>query len=143
MGDALILYSDECLKFLKPGLQQKAFIANNTINFDDFPQINETKDEIKREFAIPFKKVVLFVGRMGASRGRKRVDHLVEIFRTIDRPDLGLVLVGSGLSDEVKARINPKNTLYLGEVHDAGNAAIAKLFKIADVSQFRGTLAWD
>jgi glycosyltransferase involved in cell wall biosynthesis len=138
MGDALILYSDECLQFLRPELRGKAFVANNTINFDDFPKIEATKEEIKRELGIPFEKVVLFVGRMGAAKGRKRVDHLVEIFRTIDRSDIGLVLVGSGLSAEVEARINPRNTLHLGEVHDAGDLTIGKLYKIADVCAIPG-----
>ncbi len=138
MSDALILYSDACLEFVKPRFRSKAFVANNTINFEDFPPILESKEEIKKEFGIPFEKVVIFIGRMGAGKGRKRVDRLIDIFRGLDRTDIGLVLVGSGLSEELQARMNRGNTLYLGEVHDARNLRISKLCKMADVCAIPG-----
>jgi glycosyltransferase involved in cell wall biosynthesis len=114
------------------------FIANNTINFEDFPPVPESKDEIKRDLGIPFRKVVLFAGRIGEERNRKKVDHLIDIFRELDRPDAGLVIVGSGLGDELRARMNPANTLYLGEVHDAGNRQISRIFKMADICSIPG-----
>jgi len=138
LSDALILYSKDCRKFIPPRFHPKTFIANNTINFEDFPPVTETKEQIKKEFGIPFDKVVIFIGRMGAENGRKRVDHLVDIFRGLDRKDIGLVLVGSGLSEEIKARINPDNTRYLGEVHDSRNLAISKLCKMGDVCAIPG-----
>jgi glycosyltransferase involved in cell wall biosynthesis len=138
MANALILYSDECRNFIKPRFHSKAFVANNTINYDDFPAVDQSREEIKKEFAIPFKKVVISIGRMGAGNGRKRADHLIDVFRDLDRDDIGLVLVGSGLSDELKARINPRNTLYLGEVHDPENLKISKLCKMADVCAIPG-----
>jgi glycosyltransferase involved in cell wall biosynthesis len=138
ISDALILYSKDCLQFVKPRFQSKAYIASNTINFEEFPRIYDSKEEIKREFAIPFEKVVLFVGRMGAGKGRKRVDHLVDIFSSMERQDVGLVIVGSGLSEDVRARINPHNTIYLGEIHDARDLGISKLFKMADICAIPG-----
>ena len=138
ISDALILYSESCREFLKPRFRSKAFVANNTINFEDFPAVLESKQEIKKEFGIPFQKVVIFIGRMGAEKGRKRVDHLIDMFRRLDRNDIGLVLVGSGLSEEWKARMNPRNTRYLGEVHDAQNLQISKLCKMADVCAIPG-----
>lgn len=138
MSDGLILYSESCRDFIKRRHHHKSFVANNTINFGDFPVVPESKAEIKREFGIPFEKSVMFMGRMGAAKGRKRVDHLVDIFREIDRKGVGLVLVGSGLSDELKARINPQNTIYLGEVHDPEDRQISKLCKMADVCAIPG-----
>lgn len=138
ISDALILYAESCREYLKPRFQAKAFIANNTINFEDFPAVPDSKEEIRREFGIPFSKTVIFIGRMGVDKGRKRVDHLIELFRTLDRKDIGLVLVGSGLSGEWKARMNPSNTIYLGEVHDAKNVQISKLCKMADVCVIPG-----
>lgn len=138
MSNALILYSSDCLRLVKPRFHARAFVANNTINFDDFPLVEETREDVKREFSIPFKKVVLFVGRMEAGGGRKRVDHLIDIFRDLDRADIGLVLVGSGLSEELKRRLNPRNTIYLGEIHDAKDLGIAKLFKMADLCAIPG-----
>jgi glycosyltransferase involved in cell wall biosynthesis len=138
MSDALILYSRSCREFIKPCFHSKAFVANNTINFEDFPAVHQGKAEIKREFGIPFEKTVIFMGRMGVGSGRKRVDHLIDIFRGLDRGDIGLVLVGSGLSEELKVRMNARNTVYLGEVHDPQNLQISKLCKMADICAIPG-----
>jgi len=133
LSDALILYSAKQTDILKLRNRPKAFAANNTVNFEEYPEVKESKDQIKAEFGIRFEKVVLFVGTMGVDGERKRVDHLIRIFRELDRSDVGLVLVGGGMSEERRARLNPKNTLYLAQVHDARNLRISKLFKAADV----------
>jgi glycosyltransferase involved in cell wall biosynthesis len=138
LSDALILYTDTCKEYVKPRFRAKAFVASNTVNFEDYPLVNQTKAEIKREFGIPFDKTVIFMGRMGVGSGRKRVDHLIDIFRGLDRNDVGLVLVGSGLSGELKARMNTRNTVYLGEVHDPENLQISKLCKMADLCAIPG-----
>jgi glycosyltransferase involved in cell wall biosynthesis len=138
MADALILYSEACRDFLRPNLRSRVFVANNTINYEDFPTVQERKEEIKREFGIPFEKVVISIGRMGTGHGRKRIDHLIEVFNGIDRNDVGLVIVGSGLSEVLRGRMNPRNTLYLGEVHDPRDLRISKLLKMADVCAIPG-----
>lgn len=138
MADALILYSDSCHEFVKPRFRSKAFVANNTINFEDFPVVRESKEEIKKEFGIPFEKVVISVGRMGVGNGRKRVDHLIDVFRGLDREDVGLVLVGSGMEDGLRKRMKRRNTMYLGEVHDERDLQINKLFKMADICVIPG-----
>jgi glycosyltransferase involved in cell wall biosynthesis len=136
--DALILYTDDLMKFVPEDQRHKVFVANNTINFEDFPEIPESKEAIKRSLGIGFRKVVLFVGRIGEERNRKKVDHLIDMFRDLKRDDLGLVIVGSGLSDELKARMNSKNTVYLGEVHDPQHRQISRIFKMADISSIPG-----
>lgn len=136
--DGLILYTDSLIKYLPAREHHKVFVANNTINFQDFPEVSESKEEIKKALDIPFQKVVLFVGRIGEEKNRKKVDHLIEIFRELKRDDLGLVIVGSGLSPEHQARINPKNTRYLGEIHDPNNEQISRIFKMADISSIPG-----
>lgn len=138
ISDGLILYADACKEFIKPAYLSKSFVANNTVNFEDYPVLTESKAAIKREFGIPFQKVVLFIGRMEAGAGRKRVDHLIEVFRGFDRTDVGLVLVGSGLTAALQARLNPRNTVYLGEVHDPHHVQISKLCKMADLSVIPG-----
>ena len=136
--DGLILYSQHEIGLIAPGSRGKAFPANNTINFESYPTIRESREEIKREFRIPFDKVVLSVGRMGAGGQRKKVHHLIEIFRQIEMPGVGLVIVGSGMSADLLRTLNPANTLYLGEVHDAGDVQISKIFKMADVFSIPG-----
>ena len=138
LHDGLILYSEDLMKNVSRGGKHKAFPANNTINFEDFPEVKESKDEIKRELGIPFKKVALFAGRMDVDGGRKRVDHLIEIFRDVNGRDAGLVIVGSGLKDEWRARMNPQTTMYLGEVHDPQNLQISRIFKMADICAIPG-----
>jgi glycosyltransferase involved in cell wall biosynthesis len=138
LHDGLILYSADLLKNVPRRSRSKAFPANNTINFDDFPPVAESKEEIKRKLNIPFDKVVLFAGRMNVDGGRKRVDHLIEIFRDIQGRNAGLVIVGSGMQESWKARINPQTTVHLGEVHDPQNLQISRIFKMADVFAMPG-----
>jgi glycosyltransferase involved in cell wall biosynthesis len=138
LSDSLILYSSDLIKNVPKGQWQKAFAANNTINFEDFPQITESKEQIKQELGVPFKKVVLFAGRMDVDRGRKKVDHLIELFRDVENRDAGLVIVGSGMKPEWRERINPRTTIYLGEVHDAQNVQISKIFTMSDVCVIPG-----
>lgn len=138
ISDGLILYTASLTRFIAEGQRQKTFAANNTINFEDFPPIRESKDEIKRDLGIPFEKVVLFAGRIGEEKNRKKVDHLIDLFRELDRSDAGLVIVGSGLSDALRARMNPANTFYLGEVHDPENRRISRIFKMADICSIPG-----
>jgi glycosyltransferase involved in cell wall biosynthesis len=138
LSDGLILYTDNLRRYISPGDSHKLFVANNTINFEDFPNVLESKEQIKEALGIPFPKVVLFTGRIGEEGNRKKVDHLIEIFRELDRPDLGLVIVGSGLEEPLRSRLNPKNTRYLGEVHDPQNVQISRIFKMADICSIPG-----
>jgi glycosyltransferase involved in cell wall biosynthesis len=138
ISDGLILYTGSLARFIPERQRSKVFVANNTVNFDEFPKIAESKDQIKEELKIPFKKVVLFAGRIAEEGNRKKVDHLIEMFRDLDRTDVGLVIVGSGLTEELGARINPSNTKYLGEVHDPKNLQISRIFKMADICSIPG-----
>jgi len=138
LSDGLILYSTDLMKNVPKAAHHKAFPANNTINFDDFPAVDESRDDIKRQLGIPFEKVVLFAGRMDVGGGRKRVDHLIEIFRDVGGRNAGLVIVGSGFQEKWRERLNPKTTLYLGEVHDPENRQISRIFKMADLFAIPG-----
>lgn len=131
--DRLILYSENEKTLVNKKYHSKISIANNAINFNDFPVINESKNEIKRQLGISFEKLVLFAGRMGIAGGRKKVDHLIEIFNDLDRKDIGLIIVGSGLNEELINRLNKNNTKYLGEIYDAENIQISKIFKMSDI----------
>jgi glycosyltransferase involved in cell wall biosynthesis len=138
ISDGILLYSESERVHIHNRNKKKVFVASNTINYKDFPEIKESKEEIKNELDIPFEKVVLAVGRMGIGGGRKKIDQLIEIFREIDLDGVGLVLVGSGMNEKLKQRINSENTLYLGEIHDPANIQISKIFKLADVFSIPG-----
>ena len=131
--DRLILYSPHEVKYLTRANRSKVYVANNTINFDDFPAVRDSREAIKREFKIPFDKVVLSVGRMDVGGQRKKVDHLIEVFRRISVPGAGLVIVGAGVSRELQERMNRENTIYLGEIYDERNIQISRIFRMADL----------
>jgi glycosyltransferase involved in cell wall biosynthesis len=134
LSSGIILYSEHEMPFIRKKDRYKVTVANNTINHFEFPAIDDSKEKIKGDLKIGFKKVALFVGRMDAGlKNRKKADHAVEIFRSIKNPGYGLVLVGSGMSPELLARMNRDNTMYLGEVHDPANVLISRLFKMSDV----------
>lgn len=128
--DGIILYSQQEIKDIKPKNRHKVWVANNTINFTDFPEIRETSAEIKSELGIPFEKVVLFVGRM---RPVKKVEHLIEVFNQLDEPGCGCVIVGDQMDYDFKALIRRDNIHYLGEIFDPKNIQISRLFKMADL----------
>jgi glycosyltransferase involved in cell wall biosynthesis len=133
LSNALLLYSSVQSQLVPSRHRHKIFAANNTVNFEDYPEVHESKEEIKAALGIPYSKVVLFTGTMGVGGERKRVSHLIEIFRQLERPDVGLVLVGGGMTDNLAAGINPRNTLFLGAVHDPRNIKISQIFKAADL----------
>jgi glycosyltransferase involved in cell wall biosynthesis len=133
VSDSLILYSANQLELLAPRNRLKAFPADNTLNFDDIPDIADSVESIKEEFGIPFRKFALFVGTMGIDGDRKKVGNLVEVFRTLDRPDLGAVIVGAGMPKAVLDRVNRRNTICLGPLHDPEDRQVNKLFKAADL----------
>ena len=138
LSDGLILYSTACKDFIHPRFHSKVFVANNTLNFESFPRVAESKEEIKRELGIPFAKTVLFMGNMAADQGRKRVDHLVEIFRNLTREDVGLVLAGPGMRPDLQRRLNPRNTRYFGNLQDPEDRQISRLCKMADLCAIPG-----
>lgn len=128
--DGIILYSKHEIKDIKPHNRHKVWVANNAVNFTAFPDVPESRAEIKSEFGIPFEKVVLFVGRM---RPVKKVEHLIAIFNEIDEPGCGCVIVGDRMDYDLSALIRKDNIRYLGEIFDPGNIQISKLFKMADL----------
>lgn len=130
MCDAIILYSKHNLNDIQPKNRPKVFIANNTINFEAMPKVLASREEIKKEFGIPFSKVVLFVGRM---RKVKKVEHLIEAFNQIDEPGVGCVIVGDSMHYNIPSMIEGNNILYLGEVFDPQNERMSRLFSASDI----------
>ncbi|NLH77920.1 MAG: glycosyltransferase family 4 protein [Acidobacteria bacterium] len=133
LANGLILYSPQETRFVRRKNRPKITYANNTINYREFPAIAASREDIKKEFGVPFKKTALFVGRMDVGGGRKKPVHAIRVFNAIANPDYGLLLVGSGYSDRLEGEIRGRNVMYLGEVYDPENIGICKIFKMADV----------
>lgn len=128
--DGIILYSKHEINDIRPKNRHKISIAPNTINFSSLPEVPLTRSAIKQEFNIPFEKVVLFVGRMNSV---KKVEHLIQVFNEMEAPGVGCVIVGNSMAYDLPAMIKKPNIRYLGEVFDAKNLQVSKLFKMADV----------
>ena len=128
--DGIILYSENERQYVKRHNQHKVFVAKNTVNFNSFPEIAESKAALKKQLGIPFEKVVLFVGRL---RAVKKVDHLIEAFRGINDTGVGCLIVGDSMGRNLAMEVRGTNVLYLGEIHDPANIRISQLFKLADV----------
>ena len=112
--DAIILYAEHLIKYTPKYLHKKVFIANNTlcINYKGFSP-GVTKESILRRYGIATKNNIICMGRM---QKRKRVDILVEALADLNRPDIGLILVGPD-ADGVLDNISGNNIYKLGPIY--------------------------
>ena len=130
LSSAVILYSKQNIQDIQPKNRAKVFVASNTVNFTSYPEVSQSKSELKKEFGIPYEKVVLFVGRM---RPVKKVEHLMAVFNELTDRDTGCVIVGDPMGYDIPSMIKGSNIMFLGVVHDPKNLQISKLFKLSDL----------
>ena len=114
MCNSLILYADHLKKYVPKIFHKKVFVANNTL-FLDYPGLAPgiTKENILSEYGIKTKKNIICVGRL---HKRKRLDHLVLALYHMNRPDVGLILVGPD-KDGVLDSFNGENIYKLGPIY--------------------------
>jgi glycosyltransferase involved in cell wall biosynthesis len=128
-SDAIILYAPEQLKFIKPAFHSKTHIALNTINFHSLPSVEKSKKELRDQYGLKFKTIVLFCGRVNKN---KRVDMLIDIFTHLENKTIGLLIVGGGLSEEDQTRVNNQdNIIYYGAVYEP--IQVNELHKLSDI----------
>ena len=128
LSHALIIYSKNEKKYIKSS-HRKLFIANNTLNFYDFPRIKQTKEELKKKYHLENKKIILFVGRINVP-GRK-IEALSELAAKLDR-NYVILVIGPGLKDEVLAQLERiDNIHYYGAIYDP--LKITEIYSLADL----------
>lgn len=128
-SDAIVLYAPDQLKYIRPGQRKKTFIALNTINFNSFPSIKPDKNALRKKYGLDFKTIVLFCGRVTRD---KRLDILVEIFAGYNDPSIGLLIVGGGITEELKSIVDRHdNMVYMGAVYDT--VPVNELHKLSDL----------
>jgi len=114
MCDAIILYAEHLRKYVPHFFDKKIFIANNTLHIDySGPQPGITKQSILGQYRITTPKNIICMGRM---QKRKRLDILVAAHIHLNRPDIGLILVGpdpEGVLDEIEG----DNIYKLGPIY--------------------------
>lgn len=127
ISSAIILYSEEQLKYLSLRNQKKTFIAHNTLDFSDVNITNlRSPEEVKVAYGIKEKRVVLYISRILPYKG---LDILLKLFQ--DTPDIGLVIVGGGISEEQRKIVDAySNYYYLGEKY--GND-VDEIYQMGDV----------
>jgi glycosyltransferase involved in cell wall biosynthesis len=136
IADAILLYSPNEVQFIRPKNHSKVFVANNTLNLNEVPSISGTKTELRKKYEIPFKHVVLFVGRILPA---KKLDILVDVFAGSETGDLGLVIVGGGLNGELKQKVDKSDNIkYLNAVYDL--IKINEIHKMSDVFCIPGSV---
>jgi len=137
--DRIILYSPAEKRYLGKRNRGKVSIAYNTLDMEGRAElVTESREEIKKKYGMGEEFIVLFSGRI---EPRKRLDMLVDIFTTTfkDRRDVGLVIVGPGLSSKLESRLTAASNIhYLGPVYDT--RSISEVFSAADLFCIPGHL---
>lgn len=122
ISDAIILYGDHLRMNVKSRFQNKIFIANNTLNFDNYHLDPSTRGNILTQHKITTRKNIICIGRM---QKRKRLDHLYNAFALLDRKDVGLIFVGPD-QDGILQSINGENVFKIPPIY--GNERLDLLF---------------
>lgn len=129
ISSAVILYTPDQLRYMARMNLSKTFIAYNTLSFetsDAFRKTMRSKGEIKAQYGIKEKRVLLYISRI---LPYKELDILLRNFT--DTKDIALVVVGSGISAEQRATIDATpNYYYLGEKY---GDAVDEIYSIGDI----------
>lgn len=136
LAHALIIFSENEKVFIKAS-HKKVFVANNTLNFNDFPFITLSKEELKEKYRLAGKRVVLCVGRMNTNN--RKVDYLLEGFEKFSPHQTVLLIVGPGLTAEQEERVKKiDNVQYYGAVYDP--VKINEIYKLSDIFCMPGAI---
>ena len=113
LSNAIILYAEHLKRNLSESLYQKIFIANNTLNFNNYQPAPNNKQTCLSKYRITTPKNIICIGRM---QKRKRIHHLIEAFNMLKRDDVGLILVGPD-DDGTLNNINGRNVFKLPAIY--------------------------
>lgn len=112
--DVIILYAAHLKKYVAPRFHHKIFIANNTLALT-YPGLPPGgKDKLLRSFKIGTRKNIICMGRF---QKRKRVDQLLAAIQLMNRPDIGLILVGPD-TEGVLDKVDGPNIYKLGPIYN-------------------------
>jgi glycosyltransferase involved in cell wall biosynthesis len=111
--DAIVLYAEHLKKYVAARFHRKVFIANNTLVVNYAGPPAGGREQALRRHGIRTTKNVICVGRF---QRRKRIDQLVAAMQLMNRPDVGLVLVGPDM-EGVLADVREENVYKLGEMY--------------------------
>jgi len=112
--DSIILYAEHLKKYVARRFHRKIFVANNTLalTYPGLPAGH--KERVLNSFNIHTRKNIICMGRF---QKRKRVDRLVDALQMMNRPDIGLILVGPD-TEGVLENVSGPNIYKLGPIYD-------------------------
>jgi glycosyltransferase involved in cell wall biosynthesis len=111
--DAIILYAEHLRKYVAPRFHRKVFVANNTLALT-YPGLQPgSKDKVLRSYNIRTRKNIICMGRF---QQRKRINQLVAAMQLMNRPDVGLILVGPA-AERVLDNVDGPNIYRLGPIY--------------------------
>jgi glycosyltransferase involved in cell wall biosynthesis len=113
--DAIILYAAHLRKYVAPRFRHKIFIANNTLALT-YPGLPlGSKDKVLSSYNIRTRKNIICMGRF---QKRKRIDQLVAAMRLMNRPDIGLILVGPDTERVLDDDVDAANIYKVSPIYD-------------------------
>lgn len=135
LANALIIYNIEQIKYIKVS-REKVFVANNTLNFYDFPNIKYTKEELKEKYGFVSQKILITISRMNTNN--RKVEHLIELAKIMD-PTFTIIIIGPGISEKQVQEISKNIKIrYLGIIYD--QKIICEYYKMADLFVMPGAI---
>lgn len=112
--DSILLYADHLRKYVAHRFQHKVFIANNTLALT-YPGLPPgDREKVLGSFNIKTRKNIICMGRF---QKRKRIDQLLAAMQLMNRPDVGLILVGPDV-EGVLGNVTESNVYKLGPIYD-------------------------
>lgn len=111
--DAIILYAEHLKKYVKKRFHKKLFIANNTLCISYRGLSSQKKEAVLSQYGIFTPKNIICIGRI---QKRKRIDQLIKAFYYLNRPDIGLIIVGPD-TEGILNNLKLKNIYRLGPIY--------------------------
>ncbi|WP_321417428.1 glycosyltransferase family 4 protein [uncultured Desulfobacter sp.] len=135
LANALILFSKEQLKYIVTS-KKKVFIANNTLNFNEFPIVELSKEKLKQKYGFQEKNIILCVARMNTNN--RKPEQMINLAKRLDL-NTHILLIGPALN---KLCINDiehiQNIHYYGAIYD--QKIVNEHYKMADVFVMPGAI---
>lgn len=133
LSDSIITYSSQTRCNFGRDLQEKIFVARNTVDYSDVDRSAYSAKTARLKYGITEPHILLCVATLKPS---KKVDTLIRLFSNTS--DVAVVIAGSGPEEEkIKASATADNVYLLGAKYDED---IHELFAAADVFTIPGNV---
>jgi len=109
--NSIILYSEDLKRYVAEKYWANVFVANNTLYLGDLPEppSPDRRRLILRRHGVETQQNIIFTGRMQV---RKRIGELLAAVHVLNRPDLGVVLVGPD-TERVLPKRMPERVVHI------------------------------